>query len=130
MTLNEVMSELQSRLDASKRINAETDKVTARFHGEAMALNRHLNHVPKIVCADGFKMSVQASAFHYCSPRDSAGPWSMVEVGYPSEKVEGFMPYIDGEDSNPTDTVYGYVPLRVVAQAIVDHGGFAKAEGR
>jgi hypothetical protein len=36
------------------------------------------------------------------------------------------MPYIDGDETTePTDTVYGYVPIEIVAQAIIDHGGFA-----
>jgi hypothetical protein len=75
-------------------------------------------------CADGFKMSVQASRTHYCQPREDYGRWYLVEVGYPSARVEAFMEYMDGADSVPTDTVYGYVPIEVVAQAIIDHGGF------
>jgi len=124
MTNAEVLEELQSRLDASKRIDPETDKVTARFHDDVLALNRHLKHVPQVVCADGLRMSVQASVFHYCSPRDSEGPWTMVEVGYPSERVEALMPYVDG-DGSTHETVYGFVPLKIVAQVVLDHGGFA-----
>jgi hypothetical protein len=84
----------------------------------------YLSLAPSVECADGFKMSVQASENHYCKPRDNGGRWYLVEVGYPSEKVAAFMPYIDGEDSAPTDTVYGCVPIEIVAQAIIDHGGF------
>jgi len=83
----------------------------------------HLKHAETVRCADGFSMSVQASRFHYCSPRESHGGWYEVEVGFPSAKVEAFMPYIDGSDVDPTETVYGYVPLEIVAQAVIDHGG-------
>lgn len=83
----------------------------------------YLGLAPRVECADGFKMSVQASQTHYCQPRDDNGRWYLVEVGFPTEKVDAFMPYIDGEDSDPTDTVYGYVPIETVAQAIIDHGG-------
>ena len=39
----------------------------------------------KVVCADGFTMSVQASEFSYCSPREnSALKYNEVEVGFPS----------------------------------------------
>jgi hypothetical protein len=80
--------------------------------------------IPRVECADGFSMSVQASNGHYCTPRDSIGPWNTVEVGYPTQAVESFLPYIDGSADAPTDTVYGYVPIELVAQAIIDHGGF------
>lgn len=114
---SEVEVELQRRLNADARRNVEANRV--------VGWSEHLHHVPPVECADGFKMSVQASAFHYCSPRDSNGPWCAVEVGFPSERVEQFMPFIDGGDSDPTDTVYGYVPLSTVAEVIAAHGGFA-----
>lgn len=123
-TIDAVLAELHRRLDAAGRRQPEIDKISEKY-----GRDWHLAHVPKIKCADGFAMSVQASAAHYCSPRDSEGPWDSVEIGYPTERVESFMPYIDGEDSEPTGTVYGYVPLTIVAQAIIDHGGFARATG-
>jgi hypothetical protein len=112
-------------------IEAELQRILApearRAAGE-LAASKYLECATPVKCADGFTMSVQASYSHYCSPRDSVGPWHAVEVGFPTEPVEAFMPYIDGEDSDPTDTVYGYVPLKIVAQVVADHGGFAQAE--
>jgi hypothetical protein len=85
-------------------------------------------NAPRIVCVDGFSMSVQASSCHYCSPRENDGPYSSVEVGFPSARVETFMPYIDGdEDTDPTETVYGYVPVEIVAAVVAEHGGFKTA---
>ena len=79
-----------------------------------------------IKCVDGFSMSVQASKSHYCTPRDNFGPYSKVEVGFPSERVEEFMPF--AEDANsPTNTVYAWVPIEIVEQVIESHGG-AKAD--
>lgn len=41
--------------------------------------------IDQVVCNDGFTMSVQASQFHYCSPRvDLAESYDSVEVGFPS----------------------------------------------
>lgn len=81
-------------------------------------------HLPRMVCASGLKMSVQASRTHYCLPRDNAGPWVEVEVGFPSERVESLMEYAEDPDS-PTGTVYAGVPVDVV-EAIVDaNGGLA-----
>lgn len=122
MDKGEVLAELATRLDPIARYDEKVNATLTRALGAADA---YLNHVPPIECADGFHMSVQASTFHYCEPRTSTGPWATVEVGFPSERVEAFMPYIDGADSAPTDTVYGYVPLDLVADAIVAHGGFA-----
>ena len=42
-------------------------------------------NAPRIVCADGASLSVQASKNHYCSPRlDDIFSYDRVEVGYPS----------------------------------------------
>lgn len=79
--------------------------------------------VPAITCKDGFTLSVQANEFAYCSPRWNDGGWNKYEVGYPSERCEELMPYIDGEDSNPTQTVYGYVPECIIMDVINRHGG-------
>ena len=78
--------------------------------------------VPRITCEDGFSMSVQASETHYCTPRFNTGPWTHVEVGYPSAHETLLMAYAENPD-RPTGTVYGYVPLEVVADVVRKHGG-------
>ena len=42
------------------------------------------NHNPRIVCADGFSMSVQAHEHSYCTPRQTEGPHTHMEGGFPS----------------------------------------------
>jgi len=83
-----------------------------------------LDVCPRIVCFDGFSMSVKASEYSYCAPRNNFGPWSEVEVGFPSAESKFLMPYAEDE-SCPTDTVYGYVPLSVVVEVIIEHGGLS-----
>jgi hypothetical protein len=78
-----------------------------------------------IVCADGFKMSVQASRSHYCSPRIDEGPWYEFEVGYPSAREEALMPFVE-DAMNPTGTVYACVPLEAVDAVIDKHGGMTE----
>lgn len=80
--------------------------------------------VKPIECKDGLTLSVQASSFNYCSPRNDIGPWCEVEIGFPSERVEEIMPWAENPDS-PCETVYGYVPIEVVEQVIENHGGLA-----
>ena len=77
---------------------------------------------PAIICADGFTVSVQASDFHYCTPRDNKGPYVTFELGFPSSKEESLMPYVEDAD-NPTGTVYAQVPEKVVLDLINVHGG-------
>lgn len=76
----------------------------------------------RIVCADGFSLSVQATHGAYCLPRENLGPWYRVEVGFPSAKPELIMEYAEQQD-RPTETVYGYVPIELVAELIALHGG-------
>lgn len=76
----------------------------------------------RIVCADGFSLSVQATQGAYCSPRENIGPWDEVEVGFPSAKPELIMEYAE-QPEIPTGTVYGYVPIELVEQLIALHGG-------
>lgn len=84
---------------------------------------------PRMTCADGFTMSVQGHRGAYSHPRDDfADQYSAVEIGFPSERVEEFMPFIDGGDSNPTETVYGYVPIAIVVAVIEKHGGLVEVK--
>lgn len=78
----------------------------------------------RIVCQDGFTMSVQASQTHYSHPRvDFAPYYSEYEVGYPSEVEDLLLPYSANPTKSPTDAVYGYVPDDVVNQVIEKHWG-------
>jgi len=76
-----------------------------------------------VKCADGFRMSVQASGGHYCSPRDDdASAYESVEIGFPSAAEPLLMEYAESAD-RPTKTVYGWVPADVVKAVIAKHGG-------
>ena len=79
-------------------------------------------HVKHITCKSGLTMSVQATSFTYCHPRNDEGPYLAVEVGFPSVKVDALMEYVE-DASRPTDTVYAYVPTTLVEQIVNDNGG-------
>ena len=81
-----------------------------------------------VECRDGFKISVQASSSHYCSPRNNEGPYVQVEVGYPSAVEETLLDYMDGGTDHPTESVYGWVPVEVVAAIIERHGGIVSGD--
>ena len=82
-----------------------------------------------IECKDGFTMSVQASYFHYCTPR--ANGWetvyTSVEVGFPNKKEDLLMDWAEDND-NPVDTVYAYVPASIIRNIIHKHGGMVKGQ--
>jgi hypothetical protein len=81
---------------------------------------------PAIVCGDGLRLSVQASDTHYCEPREIYGPYSAVEIGFPSEVVPEIMEWAE-TPVTPTKTVYGWVPVEVLDAVIAAHGGIANA---
>ena len=80
-----------------------------------------------VVCQDGFKMSVQASQGNYCNPRDDIGPYVSVEVGFPNREESLLLEWAE-DPSDPTGTVYGWVPSQRVALVIAKHGGILSGE--
>ena len=82
----------------------------------------------KVVCADGFTMSVQAHAGAYCIPRMTGAPvYREVEVGFPNMEESILMPWAE-EAHRPTDTVYGFVPVGIVTNVIAKHGGMVSGD--
>ena len=94
---------------------------------------RHImtsTRLPHIICSDGFSMSVQVGYSLYSTPKKVAKRYSAVEIGYPSEPEElikkwaELIPFFhEGEEPDYTDTVYPYVPVKVVDKVLKKHGG-------
>ena len=82
---------------------------------------------PRIVCKDGFSMSVQAGEAIYCMPRVnlSSGGYVEVEIGFPSDKEDLICQYAECS-SDYTETVYPYVPVELVEKVIEKHGGMVE----
>tara|TARA_R110002110_G_scaffold149133_1_gene340349 strand:- start:188 stop:460 length:273 start_codon:yes stop_codon:yes gene_type:complete len=72
-------------------------------------------------------MSVQANTTAYCHPRDDAGPYTQVEIGFPSMREDLLVPFAESPDS-PTNTIYGWVPAQTVINVIAKHGGMIAGE--
>ena len=81
----------------------------------------------RVVCADGFTMSVQADDFTYCLPRNDEGPYTAVEIGFPSDREELIIDWAE-DKASPTQTVYGYVPSHIVSLVLAKHGGMVEGE--
>lgn len=86
---------------------------------------------PRIVCRDGFSISVQARETAYCTPRENVGPWTQMECGYPSEKPKcpELLEFAElcGTDDY-TKTVYGYVPVEIIMKELELHGGIVEGK--
>ena len=82
------------------------------------------NNTRRVTCADGFEVSVQASPYHYCTPKATVpyDQYSEMEVGYPNQEEELLTPYAE-DPEELTQTVYPYVPAHVIEQVIAKHGG-------
>ena len=112
-------------------------KVT-NFAENSDPLMKHLttsSRLPQIVCSDGFEMSVQVGFSLYSTPKKVAKRYSAVEIGFPSEHEPLIEEYAetfykdDGEDvTDYTDTVYPYVPVKIVNKVLKKHGGIDLTE--
>lgn len=86
-----------------------------------------------LVCKDGFSMSVIAGYGTYSTPywadkevdSNYTGPYTHVEVGFPTEKPEPWDKWREFVDDAqfPTTTVYGHVPVELVRELVNLHGG-------
>ena len=80
---------------------------------------------PHILCADGFKLSVQAGDQFYSIPRKDLEDcdYTHVEVGPLGEYEEMFFPYAE-DPRKPKSSVNARVPVELVDALIQKHGGF------
>ena len=91
------------------------------------------SRLPHIVCVDGFEMSVQVGYSLYSEPKKVAKRYSAVEIGFPSEREPLIEEYVElsifeEESVDYTDTVYPYVPVKIVNKVLKKHGGIDLTE--
>jgi len=81
------------------------------------------------VCADGNEVSVQASKYHYCSPRGNDAPWSHVEVHFNTlydAPPDSWSRYAETWSDADTDEKlrcrqFAYVPVELVDEYLHQH---------
>ena len=87
--------------------------------------------LPQIICSDGFSMSVQVGFSLYSTPKKVAKRYSNVEIGFPSDHeplIEKWAENLFEDSPDFTDTVYPYVPVKVVDEVLKKHGGIDLTE--
>ena len=82
-----------------------------------------VRHRPKIVCTDGFKMSVQGNEMTYSIPKKVATEFQAMEIGFPSAQEDLIMEFIDNLGQDPIQSVYGFVPIDRIEKVVEKHGG-------
>lgn len=100
------------------------EEINRRFVDRAEWARNMPEQIPHLKAADGFTSSVQASEYHYCSPRVNSGPYTLVECGYPSELPLAWVEW--AEEPDTTQTVFPYIPLSVVALEFARRGGLVQ----
>ena len=81
----------------------------------------------RVVCADGFSISIQAGNGKYSVPRYEAIAYTQLELGYPNRPCPFIYKYAEYK-TDYTDTIYPYVPAKVVDAMIRGHGGIISGE--
>lgn len=89
---------------------------------EIMPLFFHKDRAEVTVCGDGTSLSIQASEYHYSTPRDNTGPYTEVEVWCVKATDGTSVTEFDYDEDEPS----AYVPIEQVAAFIDRHGGFVK----
>ena len=89
--------------------------------------------VPRIVCKDGYSVSVQAGSTMYSMPReDGLEKYEEYELGYPTKRDKILKDYEEGwydeGEIDYTKMVYAYVPVKIVNKLIKKHGGIVDVE--
>ena len=111
-----------SKLDLGAMLHRRPAIELLGDHGQPIGICT-VTQMPRLILDDGASLSVQAGGHLYCSPRDDKGPYTKVEVGFPSETPPEAWKEFAEEWDRPTNTVYGYVPLNMVMLYIGAHGG-------
>lgn len=88
----------------------------------------HRGHAQRVVFQNGFNISIQAGAHNYCNPRsdniyNEDNFWSTFELGFPSYELPELMEYAE-DPTQPTKTVYGYVPKHVIKDTLSSFGKY------
>jgi hypothetical protein len=79
---------------------------------DAKMLHNYIN--PKIICNDGFSISVQGGSWYYSTPKEKTDVYLELEIGFASEKDEIMLNY---------DETRGYVPINEINECLKRHGG-------
>ena len=82
----------------------------------------HKTPCPRVVCADGFSMSVQVGPSYMCR-RSPRGRWVTVEIALHSQPEPRLDEYNIHAGVEGVPPVYRNVPVATLARIVDSHGG-------
>ena len=82
----------------------------------------------RVECLNGTTVSIQASEYHYCNPRNNAGPYETVELGFPTVPPTAAIIACAENPDDPTESVYGQVPVDLVREWLAEEDAKAVTE--
>ena len=81
--------------------------------------------LPRIVCKDGFSISIQVHNGNYCASENGTRTfgldWKLVEWGFPSEDIDAKK--YNAESLPTTKSVGAYVEIGLIDELCEQHGG-------
>ena len=88
---------------------------------------------PRVLCADGYSVSIQGGYGSYCAPKPTTHEdktiytYTEVELGFPNMEdilINEYAESPPSEDGSGSyeGTVYPYVPVSIVNELLVKHG--------
>lgn len=82
----------------------------------------------RAVCKSGLSLSIQASRWHYCSPKqDNASSYTTVEVGFPERDGKPVRLRSLGPAESRRSAVWAYVPVEALDRLLKRNGGIVGA---
>lgn len=99
-------------------------------HQQILPIDVYQKDRPIVVCNDGFKMSIQASRYHLCTPhKNNRTDYTTFELSMLSEEIpelEEFKIYDNGPLNRFDTQTYAFVPRAIVEEILAEHGGINK----
>jgi len=120
MTLSEFVNTMSfGILMGTRNDNISTESMTEKY-------NEDFFFLPRVVCKDGFSISIQVNHNNYCASengtREFGLNWKEVEWGFPSSTINPIK-YNAEDKKHTTDTVGGYVDINIIDELLNEHGG-------
>lgn len=121
---NEEIHEENIKENKKEQINEELQKFIKKTNNNIT--NNNITR-PRIIMKDGVSISLQASAFHYCSPKISElNDYEEFEIGYPSIIIEQLKDYVEfpiEDEEEYLNSIYPFVPKDIIIDILYEHGG-------
>ena len=85
----------------------------------------------RIYFNNGSSISIKGGSGYYSQPREDGAVYTQLELGFPSEDMrlhKGFLKFQENPNEDPTQSVFGYVPIKVLNTLERMNGGYRSGQ--